>query len=384
VYGNGTSAMTASATIPESALTALSANQVLGSLTAVAPSGLTMPTCSTTASALMWTGGTGFSCNTAIAAPAASITGTTLASNVVLSSLTSVGTIASGTWNGTAITVPYGGTGLATLTSNVIYKGNGTSALAVSALTDNGTIVSSSKSLDATNNGFVTEIANDGTTGTTVNKLAKLSAAAAAIKAATTDTDGIVGIVTGGAGTSSNAQIAVDGQASCVFDGATTAGDFVAISTTTAGDCKDAGSTRSSTSQTIGRVLSTNGGAGTYAVALGLNASSNADATALGTSVTTANPRITGDATSGFYTAGAAKIDVTISGTQIAEWNSGGFNVVSGSVGIGTTSPATGMKADINGPVKIAGTGSEACTASTVGAMRYNATGNYVEICSYP
>jgi hypothetical protein len=55
-----------------------------------------------------------------------------------------------------------------------------------------------------------------------------------------------------------------------------------------------------------------------------------------------------------------------------------------GNVGIGTTSPATGMKVDINGPVKVAGTGSEACTASTVGAMRYNATGNYLEICSYP
>lgn len=55
-----------------------------------------------------------------------------------------------------------------------------------------------------------------------------------------------------------------------------------------------------------------------------------------------------------------------------------------GSVGIGTTSPATGMQADINGPVKIAGTGSEACSASTVGAVRYNAAGNYMEICSYP
>lgn len=52
--------------IPESALTALSANQVLGSLTAVAPSGLTMPSCSTTASALLWTSGTGFSCNAAV------------------------------------------------------------------------------------------------------------------------------------------------------------------------------------------------------------------------------------------------------------------------------------------------------------------------------
>lgn len=55
-----------------------------------------------------------------------------------------------------------------------------------------------------------------------------------------------------------------------------------------------------------------------------------------------------------------------------------------GNVGIGTTSPATGMKVDINGPVKVAGTGSETCSASTIGAMRYNAAGNYMEICSFP
>jgi alkaline phosphatase len=65
--------------------------------------------------------------------------------------------------------VPDGGTGLATLTSNVIYKGNGNGALAASGLTDNGTIVSSSESIDATGKSNITEIANAGTTGTTDN-----------------------------------------------------------------------------------------------------------------------------------------------------------------------------------------------------------------------
>jgi hypothetical protein len=127
--------------------------------------------------------------------------------------------------------------------------------------------------IDITGSGFgyLTEIANDGTTGTTANKLAKLTTSGAAIIGATTDTDGMVGIVTGGAGTTGNAQIAINGQASCVFDGTTTAGDFVAISTTTAGDCHDAGATRSTSSQTIGRVLTTNGSGGTYTVELGMN-----------------------------------------------------------------------------------------------------------------
>jgi len=37
-----------------------------------------------------------------------------------------VGTITSGTWNGTAVTVPYGGTGSTTLSSNQVLLGNGT------------------------------------------------------------------------------------------------------------------------------------------------------------------------------------------------------------------------------------------------------------------
>ncbi len=46
-----------------------------------------------------------------VTAAAGTLTGSTLASNVVNSSLTSVGTIASGTWNGTTIAIANGGTG---------------------------------------------------------------------------------------------------------------------------------------------------------------------------------------------------------------------------------------------------------------------------------
>jgi hypothetical protein len=115
--------------------------------------------------------------------------------------------------------------------------------------------------------------ANEGGTGTTVNKLAKLTGApSTAIITATTDTSGIVGIVVAGAGTTGSTDIAVAGKASCVFDSATTAGHYVVNDTSTAGDCMDAGATYPTSSQVIGVVTSTNGGAGTYEVDLSFEA----------------------------------------------------------------------------------------------------------------
>jgi len=57
----------------------------------------------------------------------------TLGSGITASSLTSVGTISSGTWNGTTIAVAKGGTGLTTLTAGYIPYGNGTGAFSSSA-----------------------------------------------------------------------------------------------------------------------------------------------------------------------------------------------------------------------------------------------------------
>src|SRR5439155_6285726 len=124
--------------------------------------------------------------------------------------------------------------------------------------------------VDLAANAVETEVTNDTTTGTTVNKLAKLTGApSTAIITATTDTAGVFGIVVGGAGTTGSAQIARIGTASCVFDGATTAGDYVQISATTAGACHAAGATfPTSGGQILGRVLSTNGAGGTYAMVL--------------------------------------------------------------------------------------------------------------------
>ncbi len=152
-------------------------------------------------------------------------------------------------------------------TLNAIYKGQGSSAMTATALTDDGSFVYTSSPLDLTNQSLIVEIANAGSTGTTVNKLAKLTGApSTAVIAATTDTQAIVGVVVGGAGTSGSAQIAIEGQATCVFDGATTAGDYVQASSGTAGDCSDIGATYPGSGQALGRVLSTHGGAGTYGV----------------------------------------------------------------------------------------------------------------------
>jgi hypothetical protein len=53
-----------------------------------------------------------------ITAPAGALTGTTLNSTVVTSSLTTVGTIGTGTWQGTPIGITYGGTGQTTASAS--------------------------------------------------------------------------------------------------------------------------------------------------------------------------------------------------------------------------------------------------------------------------
>lgn len=119
-------------------------------------------------------------------------------------------------------------------------------------------------------NGVVTtvSVANAPVVGTTLNKVAKLTGApSVAVIVGLTDTAGVLGIVVSGAGTTGNAQIARTGIAPCVFDGATTAGHYVGVSTSVAGDCTDLGATWPTTFvQILGRVWETNGGAGTYNV----------------------------------------------------------------------------------------------------------------------
>ena len=129
-------------------------------------------------------------------------------------------------------------------------------------------------SLDTLTQGRVNfELCNDSTTGTSLNFLATYNSASpsCALKATTSSTDGIIGVVSGGSGTSGNAVLTYRGYVPCSFDGSTTAGDFVVASTTNAGDCHDAGATRPAGAQVLGRAESTNSGAGTYSLRMNLD-----------------------------------------------------------------------------------------------------------------
>ncbi|MFZ3264595.1 MAG: DNRLRE domain-containing protein [Terriglobales bacterium] len=121
------------------------------------------------------------------------------------------------------------------------------------------------------NSSLTVAVPNDGTTGTTLNYLAKLIGGNAVV-ATTADTSGVIGVVAGGAGTTGNAQIAQVGQVNCAFDGATTAGDYAIPSATKGGACHDAGSPYPTSSQVIGRVLSTSGTSGNYPLLLSVGA----------------------------------------------------------------------------------------------------------------
>lgn len=112
------------------------------------------------------------------------------------------------------------------------------------------------------------EICNDGTAGTVVNGLAVLTPGGCAGKSASALTSGAIGVVVANAGTTGVATVARTGSAFCSFDAtATVVGDYVVPSATANGGfyplCHDAGSTRPTGTQILGRVLQASAGAAT-------------------------------------------------------------------------------------------------------------------------
>jgi len=124
LYGNGTSAFTASTTIPTTALSGTISNAQL------ANSSLTVNGTSISL------GGSG-----TVTAAAGTLTGTTLNSTVVSSSLTSVGTLTSGTWNASTIGAIYGGTGQNTVTTGDLLYGSASNTWSKLGIGSTGTIL---------------------------------------------------------------------------------------------------------------------------------------------------------------------------------------------------------------------------------------------------
>lgn len=84
---------------------------------------------------------------------------------------TTVGTITSGVWNGTAVTVPFGGTGNTSLTAHGILQGNGTAAITVtSAMSAGQLLVGQTSTADAVPRSIVGDISlSAGGTATIAN-----------------------------------------------------------------------------------------------------------------------------------------------------------------------------------------------------------------------
>jgi hypothetical protein len=136
-------------------------------------------------------------------------------------------------------------------------------------------------------NAITVEETNASSTGTTTNYLAKINSSGQAVVTATSDTQGAVGVVVAGAGTSGVSDIAQIGSAQCYFDGTATTGDYVQISSTTAGQCHDAGSSPPSSGQTVGRVVSGHSGSGNALILLSVGGGATGANTALSNLTTT-------------------------------------------------------------------------------------------------
>ena len=100
----------------------------------------------------------------------------------------------------------------------------------------------------------------------------------------------------------------------------------------------------------------------------------------LGTASTATNPQRMGEAGTGLYTAASGDVDVASTGTQIAEFNANGLNIVTGKIGVGSTAPVVSLDLSkqtdaVALPVGTSGTR----PAGTPGEIRYNSDNPGVE-----
>jgi hypothetical protein len=191
--------------------------------------------------------------------------------------LTLVLVIASLSQNSTASSISSGGAvGAGTINQLARYPATGTSVVGSAVFSNDANFGYLDQPLDIKTNSLVIEVANSGAPGTEANKLVKIPAGSASVlTTSAADVISAIGVVVGGAGTTGNAQIGVLGRFSCFFDNtATTAGDYITPSSTTAGTCHDAGASYPTSGEVMGQVLSSNASCGSppcgpYAVVFG-------------------------------------------------------------------------------------------------------------------
>ena len=127
---------------------------------------------------------------------------TTLPNITTLANLASVGTITSGTWNGSILGVPYGGTGWSNITSGTVLLGNG--AAAVATTTRNNLLVGSNLSISGGSNALLGADATISLGGNVVTSVANDANVTGSIasNALTLGWTGILGVVRGGTASS--------------------------------------------------------------------------------------------------------------------------------------------------------------------------------------
>lgn len=233
----------------------------------------------------------------------------------------------SGAWfyfdgtNWEAVVGNIGGTGNVTgssLTNHQIVSGAGGSAIQV----ENNPQLAAATTPACITQGY----SNDTSTGTTNGLIAKLNGNHQVVKVGTSDTEA-VGIVVSGGATSGTAQVCGYGTAACTFDNTSTAGHYVQISTGTAGDCHDAGSTLPTSGGTIIGRVADGGTAGSHNVSIALTPpGSAASGGGITPTVLVANEGTTGTSTN-----------------HLAKFNASGLALTMGTGDVGPTTNYIGV-----------------------------------------
>ena len=344
------------------------------------------------------------------------LTGTALGSGVTSSSLTSVGTISSGTWQGTAVGTAYGGTGQTTYANGELLIGKTDGTLAKATLTA-GTgvaVTNADGSITVAVDSTVVTTAQTGTVtstmiadGTIVDADVNASAAIGLAKLATgalptgitVESANIVDGTIVNADISASAgivdtKLATIATAGKVSNSATTAdsantasaivardgsGNFTAGTITAALTGNASTATALETARTIGGVSFD----GTANINLpGVNTAGNQDTTGNAATVTT-NADLTGDVTSvGNATSIAAGVIVdadvnasaAIAGTKISP-NFGSQNVVTTGTATAASLIPTGSSVPTNG-VYLPAANSVAISTDGIGRLFVDASGN--------